>query len=274
MLMTNKLSRGLAQVCSQKLASPVFALCLALTPLASQAAEEANAAGSFTEETFSNAPLEPVRVLLVAHLETTLSSEVAARINALPVKTGERFKKGSLLVGFDCRLLQAQLRKAQAQLQAARKTLSANQKLAEYKAISQLEVAVAQAEEIKASADVQWSSTQVNLCKITAPFSGAVVKLHTALHAGVPAGTPLMDIIDDSRLEMQLNVPSNWLQWLKAGTEFNVEIEETATKHKAKISRIGAKVEAVSRTVEVFAEITDKASELRPGMSGVAHFER
>ncbi len=214
------------------------------------------------------------RVLLVAHIETTLSSEINARIDSLPVKVGDRFKKGSQLVGFDCRVLQAQLSKANAQLQAARKTLTASRQLAEYKAISELELAVAEAEELKAQADVKLNQTQVGLCRINAPFSGAVVKLHTNLHAGVAAGTPLMDILDDSRLEMQLNVPSNWLQWIKVGTPFKVTIDETNTEHSAEIIRIGAKVEAVSRTVEVYAQLTGKASKLRAGMSGVAHFER
>lgn len=214
-----------------------------------------------------------IRVLLVGNIETTLSSEINASIRRLPVDLGERFKKGRLLVEFDCRLPRAQLDKAEAELQAARKTYEANLKLQEYEAISQLEVAVAEAAVLKAKADVAFSKAQVSLCTVRAPFTGRVVNVHASLYSSVGSGTPLLDIIDESELTMQLHLPSMWLKDLRQGKQFQVRIDETGREYKAEIQRISAKVDPISQTIQVSARIIDKDKDLLAGMSGTAHFQ-
>jgi RND family efflux transporter MFP subunit len=213
-----------------------------------------------------------IRVLLVGKLETTLSSQISARIQKIHVSGGESFRKNQRLVDFDCRILMAELNKAKATLQAAEKTHEANLKLQKFQAISGLEVALTEADVLKAEADVRLNRAQVSLCSVDAPFSGKVVKVHETRYASVPSGTPLLDIIDDSQLEMQLHVPSVWLSKLKAGNTFKVHIDETDTDYTAEILRLGAKIDPVSQTLEISARITDKAPELLSGMSGSARF--
>ena len=48
------------------------------------------------------------RALVVASQEAVLSSELAARIENIAVKEMQRFKKGDLLIQFDCSLYEAQ----------------------------------------------------------------------------------------------------------------------------------------------------------------------
>ncbi len=213
------------------------------------------------------------RGLLVARTETTLSSQQSARIERISVKDGDRFKRNQTLIEFDCRLYQAQLNKAKAQLQAAKKTFAANLQIQGFQTISQLEVAVSEAEVAKAEADVELSKVPVSLCKVKAPFNGRVVKLHVAPYATVPPGEPLMDILDDSQLEIRLHIPSTWLLSVRIGTQFKVGIDETGRTYRAKVTRMGAKVDPVSQTLSIIAAIVDKDKHLLAGMSGVARFK-
>ncbi|MDD5581084.1 MAG: biotin/lipoyl-binding protein [Methylobacter sp.] len=64
-----------------------------------------------------------IRAQLNALHSSILSSEMAAKIIQLNVQEGERFKKGDLLVAFNCAEQQAQLKKAQAIVQAAEKLM-------------------------------------------------------------------------------------------------------------------------------------------------------
>ena len=48
------------------------------------------------------------RALVVASQQAVLSSELAAKIESIPVKEMQRFKKGDLLIQFDCSLYEAQ----------------------------------------------------------------------------------------------------------------------------------------------------------------------
>ncbi|MCK5522914.1 MAG: efflux RND transporter periplasmic adaptor subunit [Thiomargarita sp.] len=213
------------------------------------------------------------RGLLVARTETTLSSQISARIEQISVKEGNRFKLNQNLIEFDCRLYQAQLNRAKAQLQAAEKTFAANLQLQGFQAISQLEVAVSQADVAKAEADVELSKVHVSLCKIKAPFNGRVIKRHVAPYASVSPGDKLLDVLDDSQLEIRLHIPSIWLSSVNIGTQFKVEIDETKRTYRAKVIRMGAKVDPVSQTLLITASIIDKDKHLLAGMSGVARFE-
>ena len=65
---------------------------------------------------------DPVRVLLVADRETTLSSTIAAKITMLNASIGMAFKAGQTLVGFDCRDVLARLNMARAELAGAMET--------------------------------------------------------------------------------------------------------------------------------------------------------
>lgn len=215
---------------------------------------------------------EDIRILLVPRTETTLSSQVSARISKITVKEGDAFKRGAPLVEFDCRLYQAQLAKARAQLSGAKKTHEANLKLQKFQAIGEVELAVSEAEMGKAQAEIQVYNAQVELCRINAPFDGRVVKRHMSEHASTAPGDKLLDILDDSQLEMQLHVPSAWLSKIKSGTRFSVRIDEIGQTYPAEVMRVGAKVDPVSRTIELFAKILEKDPRLLAGMSGVADF--
>ena len=84
----------------------------------------------------------------------------------------------------------------------------------------------------------------------------------------VQPGQALLEIIDDSVLELEFIVPSRWLAWLKPGYAFQVRIDETARSYPAKVQRIGARVDPVSQSVKLVAAIDGRFPELIAGMSG------
>jgi hypothetical protein len=84
----------------------------------------------------------------------------------------------------------------------------------------------------------------------------------------VQAGQALLEILDDSVLELEFIVPSRWLAWLTPGTGFQVAIDETGKTYPAKVMRTGARVDPVSQSVKIAAAIDGKFNELIAGMSG------
>lgn len=215
-----------------------------------------------------------VRALIASTIETTLSSRINADILRLDVRPGDSFRKGDILVAFDCRLPRAQLAKAKAELDSADKTLRARKSLAQYNAVSELEVAVAESQTAMAKADVSLYEAQVSLCDVTAPFDGRVVVLRTAPYAGVSSGAPLLDILDSGGLEVRLHIPSNWLSRLNQGTRFQVHIDENGKVYGAEVQRIGARVDPVSGTIDVIGRILEPDNNLLAGMSGTATFDQ
>ena len=211
---------------------------------------------------------QEIRAQLSPRRYTTLGAELGAKISRIGVKEGERFKAGQVLVSFDCSLQAAQLQRAKATLSAAERTHGANSRLAELNSVGRVELDTSAAEVAKARADVNLMNATLAKCNLTAPFAGRVAEQKVREQQFVQPGQALLDILDDSALELEFIIPSKWLAWLKPGTGFKVRIDETAHEYPARITRIGARVDPVSQSVKVAAVIDGSFPELIAGMSG------
>lgn len=217
-------------------------------------------------------PDSAVRALLVPRVESVLSSQITAQITRIPVEEGQRFEAGQVLVEFRCDETRAELMKSKAELRAAGSEHQANLKLREHNAVSPLEVAVSAAKVDQARADVALWEARLAHCSITAPFPGRVARVVAKPFETVTQGAPLLEVLDDRELTMQLHVPSNWVSWLEAGSGFEVSIDETGRTYTATITGLGARVDPVSQTLQVNAVIDGRHDELLAGMSGLARF--
>ena len=211
---------------------------------------------------------QEIRAQLLPRRYTTVASEIGAKISRMPVQEGGGFKAGQLLVAFDCQVQQSQLLKAEAELESADQTYQSNRRLAELNSVGQLDLNLSKAAVGKAHAEVRLNQVLLSKCNVHAPFSGRVAEQKAREQQFVQPGQALLDIIDDSVLELEFLVPSSWLSWLKTGGVFQVSIDETKKTYPAKFIRIGARVDPVSQSVKVAAAIDGRFPELVAGMSG------
>lgn len=209
-----------------------------------------------------------IRAQLTPRRYTTLAAEIGAKINRLAVPEGGRFRAGETLIEFDCSLQQAQMNRTRAAETAAERTWNANKRLNELNAVGKVELDLSQAEVAKAHADVAANAAILSKCSVAAPFAGRIAEQKVREQQYVQPGQPLLDILDDSALELEFIVPSKWLVWLKPQQTFQVEIDETGKRYPAKVQRIGARVDPVSQSVKLSAVVDGRFGELVAGMSG------
>jgi membrane fusion protein (multidrug efflux system) len=238
--------------------SPLLAddpLLDSLTPTASQSGER------------------QVRGVLRARNQAVLSSELPGRIIEMPFSDGQDFNKGDVLARFDCSAYQAQLNAAQAAARATREELNHKKQLAALNSVGRFEVALAEARQAQAQAETQVYQVQVKRCSVTAPFNGRVVLRRAQLHESVASGAPLLEVVDNGTLEIYLLVPSAWLGRLEPGQDFDFIPDETGTPLKAKVKRLGARIDEGSQTLLLIGSLPDDATGLLAGMSGTAQFQ-
>jgi multidrug resistance efflux pump len=123
----------------------------------------------------------------------------------------------------------------------------------------------------KSRAELAMADAAASKCDIAAPFNGITVEQKAQEFQYATPGQPLLEILDDRSLEIELIAPSRWLAWLKPGYGFDVHIDETDKTYPAIITRVGGRVDPVSQTVKVFGEVRGNANELMAGMSGRAN---
>lgn len=224
---------------------------------------------------FENSPnsAPEIRAQLTPRRYATISSETAARIDKIATRLGEAFKKGDTLVVFDCAAQRAQHARADAVVTQAEKTFAINERLFQLKSIGQLELDVSQAEVRKAKADYDLASAAVSKCAIIAPYDGVTVEQHAREFQYVAPGQPLLDIVDNRSLDIEMIVPSRWLSWLAPGTRFKLQVHETNKAYPAEIVRISGRVDPVSQSVKAIGAVVGPAPELLAGMSGAVLVE-
>src|SRR4051812_15239730 len=183
-----------------------------------------------------------IRAQLTPRNYTTLSSETSARIDRIATRVGEHFKKGDLLIAFDCVTQRAQVARAKAVATQAEKTAAINQRLANLKSIGQLELDISRAEVEKAKADLDIADAAASKCVIAAPSNGITAEQKVQQFQYATPGQPLLEILDDRSLEVELIAPSRWLAWLNPGYAFAVQIDETDKTYPAAITRVGGRV--------------------------------
>ena len=211
---------------------------------------------------------QAIRAQLMPRRDTTLAAAVGAKISRLSIPEGASFRAGQTLVSFDCSVQQALLQKHQAELQAAEKTAQANDTLHKLNSVGQLELDLSVSAVQRARAELGGQQAVLDKCTIVAPFAGRVAEQKVREQQYVQAGQPLLDILDDSALELEFIVPSPWLGWLRVGSAFQVVIDETGKTYPARLTRLGARVDPVSQSLKVGAAIHGRFPELMAGMSG------
>ncbi|MBT8420643.1 MAG: efflux RND transporter periplasmic adaptor subunit [Gammaproteobacteria bacterium] len=247
----------------------IIAVSLVAAALAAQVHAEKFPSAAISTVTAASSPTtEVIHAQLKPRRETVLSSELATRIQHIFVHDGERFTDKHELVRLDCALEQARLAKMKATLAGTQKNAKVQQRLLELNSVGTLEVELANVEVDKARADIRAQSVVLSKCTIRAPFPGRVVEVKAREHQFVQTGQPLLEILDDSAIEIDFIVPSHWLAWLKVGQTFSVTINETKRSYPGSVLRLGARVDPVSQLVKVMGKINGKFPALIPGMSG------
>jgi len=219
-------------------------------------------------------PDPDVRGVIKPKQESTIASRMTARITSMPFGKGRSFRKGALLAQFDCSAIRAELRAAQAAANAYNVTYKTNVELDQYEAIGKNEVAVAKANLGKANAEASAIKANLSDCAVYAPYSGTVVEEIAGRGEIAASGQPLLTIQSGGDLEVELIVPSNWLTWLRPGVDFTFKIDETGADVTGQVTRLGASVDPVSKTIRVTGNVDKTESLVLPGMSGTGVFAK
>jgi len=216
---------------------------------------------------------QPIKAQLSAVNYTTITAELSEKILKLPFRDGQKFKKNDVLVKFDCGVQQAQHDKSKAQLSIAERNALTNEKLLKLGAAGRIEYENSLSEFEKVKAEVSELEVVLSRCITKAPFDGHVVEQRARVQQFVPSGQPILEIIDNSALELEFIVPSKWSSWLIENSQFNIHMDETDKDYPAKVTQVSAKIDPISQTIKVRAAIQGEFIELRPGMSGTVNIE-
>lgn len=109
------------------------------------------------------------------------------------------------------------------------------------------ELAETQAQARQAQAQLNLAIYEVQNSVVWAPYGGVVSALHTEVGAYVNVGGNVVDLINDSDLEIEAEVPTDRLAGLTPGTVIAVRLDD-GTEHTATVRAVVPEENALTRT--------------------------
>lgn len=200
---------------------------------------------------------------------TEITAQIAGNVTQVAFRSGERVRKGQLLVRLDDSSQLAQLHADQAKLTLARTTLARTQKLYAVHATSQSDLQTAQADAAAAQAAVEGGQATLRKLDITAPFAGVAGIRAVSLGQYVSPGTAIVDVQSYDPLLLDFSLPQSTVSEIAVGQKVAFTVNAYAGKSfDGRVTAIGSQVDPATRNIAMQATLANPHDLLRPGMYG------
>lgn len=210
-----------------------------------------------------------------------LAAEASGQVEAVLARPGDRVAEGQVLAQVDVQRLtidlnlarsnadatRAQVALAEGQLARARELVDRGVQAAS--TLEEAESSVAALRANLAALDDQVAAAGLSLdgATVRAPFEGVVSSRAVDPGAVVSAGTPLLSLVDLSRIEMVAQAPVSAGALLEAGQAVEVEVDGIAGRRfPGTVARIAPVATEGTRTLPVYVRLDNMGGPLLGGM--------
>ena len=217
--------------------------------------------------------------LVEAERQSTVSSQVSARIEELPFDVDDTVERGDIIVRFRDQQAAADLKQAEAAAQEAQARLE--QTVANHERIRQLhsQQRISQSDMDRSTADLQSARARVEAAGgallgaqerfentvVRAPFAGIVVERQVELGETATPGMPLMTGLSLEHLRVVVDVPQQDIGALRGETEAWVDLP-AGDSIVARDVRIFPYAEATTHTFRARLRLPEGQHGIYPGM--------
>ncbi len=101
---------------------------------------------------------------------------------------------------------------------------------------------------------------------LRAPHAGTVVADDFRLGQHIAAGNRLMQVVDESRIWVEVNIPESQLRYIRPGEAASVLLKQGQQRYGGRVLNIHHQLDPATRTAGVRLEIVNRDDALHPGM--------
>ncbi len=205
-----------------------------------------------------------------AALEARGEAQVVAKTSGIALQVfaevGQRVKAGQALVRIDADRATLQVAQSDAQVRKLQANFARAQQLATQKMVSANDLDTLRYDLENARASNRLARLELSYTTVKAPISGVIAERSIKPGNLVQINTPIMRIVDNSRLEATLNAPEREIETLKTGQAVQLMVDALPGKtFEGRIDRVSPVVDAGSGTFRVVCAF-DGGGLLQPGM--------
>lgn len=176
------------------------------------------------------------------YTEVLVSAQTAGQITSLNAELGQSKSKGSVIATIDNRIKELTVQTSQLNADKQKRDLARYESLFQGGTITQQQMDDAKMANLNAQLQLEQAKKQLDDATITAPISGIITEKSVERGAFVNMGSPVVRLLDISRLKIRMNVSESNVYKLSTGDKAEVVCEAFPDKTFAgKISYVASK---------------------------------
>ncbi len=217
---------------------------------------------------------------LMPEHQATIRAEVGGAVKRMNIEVGQRVTHGQELGLLDDTAVRdaylsakSGLTTAESALQTTRRDAERITRLSEVGAVPErdrenAQLSVTNAEGMVADAQARFASAEQQLAKtrLRAPFNGTVSARPVNVGDVVQIGTPLLTVVDPSRLELEATVPAEQIGRLRIGMPVEFSVTGFTRRFTGRIDRINPVADPATRQVQIYATVPNADRTLVGGL--------
>lgn len=217
-----------------------------------------------------------------ADLESKLSFKVAGTINRIPVKVGDRVRKGQVLAELDPKDYRTRVQEAEAGLERAKAAFrnadavyGRIQALWAGQHVSRNDLDAARASSEAAASAVRGAEQQVELARsqlgytsLNAPADGEIAAVIPQENENIAPGYPVVMLTSGTLPEVRIAVPENLIGFIHRGAMVTVSFTALPNRtFDGKVTEVGVAVTGPFTTFPVTVKLSKPDPEILSGMA-------
>jgi membrane fusion protein (multidrug efflux system) len=202
-----------------------------------------------------------------ANQSVEITSKAANTVTAIRFQEDELVRRGAVLVEFDSTQIRAELGGAEAALAESEANYKRSRQLESSNVLSR-----AQLDQIEAALKTNQAAVAVARAKLSdtvirAPFDGRTGFRNISVGSFVSPGTVVTTLDDTSIIKLDFTVPQTYLSAVKRGIPITARTNGLPGRDfTGNITALGSRIDPVTRSVTVRAELPNQDGLMRPGM--------
>ena len=207
----------------------------------------------------------PASGSIAAWEEVVLGVEISGqRVASVDVEVGDLVRKGQPLLQLDTRTLAMELRQAEANLEVAAANARRGERLRQQQLVAASDAEQLIAGEVTARAAAENARLRMQFATLRAPHDGVISARSVQPGQVVAAGTELLRLIRDQRLEWRAELPEAQLVRITEGTRVRLPGPD-GRMVEGTVRTVSPALDPRSRTGTVYADLPEPGA-LRAGM--------
>lgn len=202
-----------------------------------------------------------------ANESVEVTSKTSNTVTAIRFEEGDRVRKGSVLVELDSAEVRASLAEAQAALAESQNQFKRSRDLFTSKALSESQLDLIEATLKANQARVDVAKARLADTIIRASFAGNTGFRRVSVGSLVSPGTVITTLDDASLIKLDFTVAETYIHALEKNLPVTAATAGLPGREfHGKVTNLDSRVDPVTRSIAVRAELPNPQGELRPGM--------